>query len=219
MPSTHVIAFMGVAGAGKTSLVRGVAARLDDAAAMFADAYRSTAIGWPNDRDTELNDAQKCAKWFRTGCLADDYGSWPLLVEHLGTLKAGLPVVMPEKMWGSPGCDGVGTEGGEHHVHPARYVILEDAWALRTESRALIDMSFHVSVPLDVALARRLKRDIRQGERVLPIVRQYLDIGRRYSQALEAAASEADVILDGTRPLDELVGDATQRIRDRFARP
>ena len=216
MSKIYVIALMGIAGAGKTSLVRNIAAELVDASTLFSDAYRSIAIAWPNYKELGLSDSEKLAKWFTEGCRADDYGAWPLLVEHLKTLKAGFPVTMPEKMWASPGCQGVGTEGGEYLVRPARYILFEDAWAMRTEIRPLVDMTVFAQVPLDIGLARRLERDLQQGEKILPILRQYLEIGRQYNMALDRLAARADLVVDGTKPLSNLTINIAKAIRNRF---
>lgn len=213
---THIIAFSGVAGSGKTSLVRGVVAALRDASALFCDAYRSIEVAGPNYQQLVLSPRHMIEKWFDEGGVADGYASWPLLTEHVRALKAGLAVTMPEPMWASPGCEGVGTAGGEHRVTPAHYIVLEDTWFSRTEMRAMVDLSFFIRVPLDVALARRLVRDIQQGEDILSLARQYLDIGHRYAQRVDELAASADVVLDGTMPLAEVTRQATQAIRDRF---
>lgn len=219
MSTSRLIVFAGVAGSGKTSLVRGVVAALGDASAVFSDAYRTIEIGGPNYQHLGLSPRQMIEKWFDECCVADDYSSWPLLTEHVRALKAGRPVTMPERMWASPGCKGAGAAGGEHRVAPARYIVLEDTWFSRAQIRAEIDLSFFIRVPLDVALARRLVRDIQQGEDILAQVRQYLDVGQRYTRRVDELAASADVVLDGTRPLDELARQATQAIRDHLASP
>ncbi len=217
MRTSHLIAIAGTAGAGKTSLVRGVVASLGDASPLFSDAYRTIEIAGPNYSNLQLNEGQMIAKWFDEGCLADDYASWPLLTEHVRALKAGHAITMPEPMWESPNCEGVGTAGGEHHIAPAKYIVLEDTWFSRSELDPLVDLSIFIRVPLDIALARRLVRDIQQGDSALPIVQQYLEIGGRYSRRVEQIASLADVVLDGTKPLGELTRDATAEILRHFA--
>lgn len=71
-----------------------------------------------------------------------------------------------------------------------------------------IDLSVFVDTPLDIALARRIIRDY-DNTNIIDIfndLQQYLTQGRKaYLFGLNDAISNADFVVDGSKPLDEIV--------------
>jgi uridine kinase len=204
MSTTLVIAFSGTAGAGKTSLIRALAGSGLDCAPLFSDSYHGVALWLPPYTARGLQGEEAGDAWFAEGCPVDGYTSVPRLVEDLAALKRGVPIVTP-----APAPDG----GGEQHIQPARYILLEDTWSQRAELRELVDYRVHLRLPLDISLARRLLRDHGQGANLAAILTQYLKVGAAYSRRVDALGDGADLVLDGTRPPDELLKLASDWIR------
>ena len=203
---THTIAVSGVAGSGKTTLVRNLARVLPSASPLFSDTYRSVALWAKRYQQDGLNAAESIEQWFRDGFPADDYWSVPQLVDDIRALQQGQSIHTPEPMW----------EGGEHHIEPARFILLEDCWAHRSEMRPLVSAFVHIHCPLDIALARRIQRDLRQGENLHALMEQYLDIGHTYSNFVNQSKAHHALILDGTLHMDKITQDALRWIQQTF---
>jgi uridine kinase len=116
-----------------------------------------------------------------------DYNAWraPGLAKRLQQLKEGVAV-------GSTG-------------KPARYVVFDAPLGrAHTETGKYIDHMVFIDTPLDVALARRMLRDgheVWNGDHL----RRYLHWARGlFTHHIEKVSASADVILDGTLPVDAL---------------
>ena len=114
-----------------------------------------------------------------------DYNVWraPGLAKRLQQLKEGVAV-------GSTG-------------KPARYVVFDAPLGrAHTETGKYIDHMVFIDTPLDVALARRMLRDghdVWNGDHL----RRYLDWARGlFIHHIEKVSASADVVLDGTLPVD-----------------
>jgi hypothetical protein len=143
--------------------------------------------------------------WARAGADPDAWRT-PRLAADLRALRAGGVIVPP-----APGAAAVG---------PARYVVLEEPFGrARRELRDAIDLVAVLDLPLAAALARRVQRHLAWAraaatdearERPLRALDDYLAWyldGRGwevYAAAQRAALAGADLVLDGTRPADEL---------------
>ncbi len=70
----------------------------------------------------------------------------------------------------------------------------------------VIDFAFYIDVPPDVALARRLTRDIRAGgEKVRSTIALYKDYGYKISRKIvENVPKTVDVTVNGLNDIDEL---------------
>jgi hypothetical protein len=116
-------------------------------------------------------------------------------------LRRGVPVVPP---------------GSTLPVLPAPYVIVEEpAGRARLDIGRALDLVAVIDIPPEIALARRIRREI-AAERessdpaaYLPTLDAYLSwycIGMRdvYAAVNRHALASCDLVLDGTKPLDEL---------------
>jgi len=186
--SAFVVSVSGTSGAGKSSLIEKAAARLASAATLHFDDY--VTLG---------NDIAEIKAWVDGGADLDAITT-PGLAENLRQLRARAAIRLP---------------GSGRRIAPADIVILEEPFGRsRRELSALIDFAVFIETPADVALARRLVREIGAGReepaRLIGALdlqlKAYLAAGRdAYLAASRAARDSADLVLDGMRPVSELV--------------
>jgi uridine kinase len=183
---TVVIGISAVSGGGKTALTLKVTELLGDAVTIHFDDYDDSTIHPENLRE-----------WFDAGA---DYNAWktPVFTEHLRLLRAG----------GSVSSVGSGIEVG-----PARYVVADAPLGrAHAASATLIDFMVYVDTPLDVAMARRILRDLeraREEDAIAHLDDLRSDLighlnGAREIYAHQQAAATSDLVLDGQLSLDEL---------------
>jgi len=98
----------------------------------------------------------------------------------------------------------VETEIARHHR--ATFVIVEGIFALALPGiRALAHHSAYVDAPADIRLARKALRKIEEGKDPRITLRGHLERGHTAHELHVAPTRElADLVLDGTRPLDTL---------------
>jgi uridine kinase len=183
---SFVTAVSGVSGAGKSSVVERTVALLGDAKSLHFDAYAESST-YPADLKA----------WAEAGADVDEWKT-PALAKDLRELRA----------------------SGE-----AKYIVIEEPFGkLRAEMRELIDLAAHIDVPADVLLARRLLRRLdeerHKGEALLDRVQSDLEHHLDAGRDLDALASivprdAADVVLDGTKSVDELARELVSEIRRR----
>ena len=73
-----------------------------------------------------------------------------------------------------------------------------------------IDCAIFVDTPLDIAMARRILRDMgnASGEEIRHDMQMYIRYARvAYLQMLKAVLPSSDYVLDGTKELEEKVAD------------
>jgi hypothetical protein len=99
---------------------------------------------------------------------------------------------------------------------PKRFIVLEEPFGReRTAMKNLIDVVIAIDLPLEIALARRLLHTLERAEAeeyadelfktMQKFLRDYLLIGRElYRTINERVQKNCDLILDGTKPIDEL---------------
>ena len=201
----HVIAVCGAAGAGKSTLVGALEKALPDASAIHIDSYQ---------RVTE-QPVREIVQWMERGADFDEFVI-PLLGEHLAQLKGGRAVREPKS-------------GRE--LRPAKYILFETHFGrAHRESGGHIDLLLWIDTPLDIALARnvldliaphvqRQRLDV-PWENIAALQRhlvRYLgDVRRLRLAQRELVGAQADVILDGSAPFDELLARARGAILERF---
>jgi len=196
-----VVAIAGPSGAGKTTLVQYVAALLGDATEVFFDDYAAHST-YPENMST----------WVAAGA---DPNQWqtPRLADDVRALRMGVPVLHPD---------------GTTLLRPATYVVIEEPFGReRQEMAPLIDFVAAIDVPLELALARRLRRTIARGleqwsaEQVLERVDSYLEEYIAWGSAAYGAVNRGtlascDLPVDGKRPFEELAEQITIAVRYRF---
>jgi uridine kinase len=198
-----VVAVSGTSGAGKSTLITQAASRLVSATRLHLDDY--IILG---------NDVEEITDWLERG--GDPNGlTTPRLVADLRQLIGGRAVITPRNA---------------RLVNPASVIIVEEPFGRsRREMAPLIDLAVHLEVPPEVALGRRVLRAIQAhagsplgggyADLVADIAGQlqaFLAIGRKAYQAAERSArGAADAVLDGLRPIDELIEWLVAEIRSR----
>ncbi|MGX5777349.1 AAA family ATPase [Methylorubrum zatmanii] len=158
MSAPFVLAVAGPPGSGKTTLSRALAERLGGAPVLSYDAYEEIT-GWPPER---------VAEWLRRGAALDEVPV-PGLAEDLARLRRGEPV--PDRERG--GILRPSRRGG-------RPVIVLDTLLGRAHpgTGAQIDHLLWLDLPLDVALARKLRSftgEARQDPAAAPALLGALD--------------------------------------------
>jgi hypothetical protein len=185
-----VIAVSGPSGAGKTTIVTAVAARLGDAATLFYDEY------------FHLAPRPDIQRWVEEGCSPDLWVSLPQLVADVQALREGQVIEAPRG----------------RRVMPAPYLVLEEPWGRdRTELRPWIDFVAHIDIPLDISLCRKLLREYAVPSPLgdpLAFVQDYLDfrLGEVYRRQ-QQVAERADLVVDGLRPIDQIAAEIVAAIR------
>ena len=188
-----VIGISAVSGGGKTAVTRRLAEVLSDAATLHFDDYDDTNLH-PGDHRS----------WFADGADYDAYEN-PVFVRHLQALKADGSIRYPI---------------GGATVGPARYVVADAPMGrAHTDSGRFIDLMVFIDTPLDIAMARRILRDIQLAaqsspEEALEQVRVELsgyEARARpiYEHFQERMRTGSDLIVDGSLSIDAIV----ERIR------
>jgi uridine kinase len=193
-----VIVVAGPSGSGKTTLVEHLAVLLGHATQVYFDDYAAVST-YPADM----------AHWLATGA---DPNQWqtPRLAEDVQALRAGSAVVHPD---------------GTTVLQPTRYIVMEEPFGReRREMAPLIDFVAVIDVPLEIALARRLRRNLSKGraEQVLQDVDEYLEFyiavgSTLYGVVNSRALASCNQAVDGRQPSEQLAEQIATAVRRRFA--
>lgn len=196
---SFVIAVAGASGAGKTSLVRKIAALLDDSVTFYFDDYGSTHR-FPKNVKRWANVGFDPHRWQNQRMLKD-----------LRLLSQGAPVIPPDS-------------GRE--VKPARFIVMEEPFGRRRRGMdALVDFVVCIDIPLEIALARRILRELGEAisrketvayaERLRDHLCWYLhESGREmYFGVNENAKENCDLVVDGTKGVDELASEVVRHVK------
>jgi uridine kinase len=193
-----VVVISGTSGAGKTSLVRKTAALLGDAVCLHFDDYKPVSM-YPAD----------LTAWVASGSNPNEWQT-PQLADDLRTLRSGRAISVP---------------GTDERTEPKPYIVLEDPFGrAREEMAPSIDFAAYIDVPLDVAMARKLRREVlgvardrgsdEAVRRLDSFLVSFLDESLRevYIAANESARASCDLVLDGMRPLEALARELVGRV-------
>ena len=117
----------------------------------------------------------------------------------------------------------------EKILHPASFILLEEPFGREREAlKPLIDDVILLETPLEIALARRLlevpeiayfaKNPDEGYQTMLAYLRSYLHRSVRdmYIALIEQVRRHCDLVLDGTKPIDELAREAYKHIQVLF---
>jgi uridine kinase len=195
-----VIAVSGPFGAGKSTTIRNLVARLGDAIALYFDDYEASSI-YPD-----------MTQWLANGADPNQFQT-PQLSADLRVLCAGAAITLPHN---------------RQVVQPARVIVLEEPFGReRGEIADLIDFVVCIDLPLEIALARKLLRMLgfflaeqtpdafaKQLQFFLP---WYIESGRELYRAMQQLVLQnCDVIVDGMLSPDALANSIEAAIRDRL---
>lgn len=197
---TFIIAVAAPIGGGKTALVKGLAQALNGASTLHFDHYELATQKTP----------EELARWLAAGADFNELRA-PGLLSALQALKRG---------------EAVTDSAGGQVILPGDCLILEmPLGRAYAETADLIDAVIWLDIPLDVALARKLREFTAQAladesqdpREFLRWLDAYLD---QYTEQVRAilqlqkqrVAAGADIVLDGLRPLHALIADARQAL-------
>ena len=200
MKPVKVIGISAVGGGGKTAVARRLAEVLGDSVALHFDDY--------DDSNVHPKDLQR---WFADGASYDAYET-PVFTRHLQTLKAGRSICHPI---------------GGTAVGPASYVVADiPLGRSHSASGRFIDLMVFIDTPLDVAMARRVLRDIERAVRwtadealrhVKGELNGYEAQARPiYEHFQERIRAGSDLIVDGTLSIDLIVERIRSEVRSRW---
>jgi len=187
-----IIAVAGMPGAGKSTLIRNAVQALGDADSLQFDDY------------TRGSDYPNIPEWVAAGCDPNQWVS-PGLGEHLALLKHGLKVHTPNT---------------DRVIQPRRFIFLEEPFGrARAAVAEYVDMVVAIDLPIDMALACRLVRDINTPQmaadpqaardHVESYCRKFLFESRRELILVgqRCALKNCDLVLDGTKPVAALTAE------------
>lgn len=208
--SNYVIAVSSVSGGGKTTLVKS-AANLLKATTLFFDDYASISQYPPDIK-----------KWVEDGA---DVNEWktPQFAQDLAALRRGESIDSP--------LDGAS-------ILPSEFIVIEEPMGReRAEMASLIDFVIVIDIPLEIALARKLLRNLgfipldgienatkeQMVEGFVQVVtslknslNEYLRAGRDVYIAVQKQAKEnCDLVLDGFLSVDELAQQLVSAVKDK----
>lgn len=176
----YVIAISGYSGTGKSTVIGYLLSLIGDAVALRIDDYAEDAIYPPT------------IEWIKNGADPDEFIT-PQFTENIRLLKGGKPAICPKD---------------KTNIRPSGYILIEEPFGMsRTAMKPWIDFHVQMEIPPEIALARRVLRNIERlekdpdGEGLKDFLDWYLNAGQQFFLlAYELAAREKDLTVDGTLP-------------------
>jgi uridine kinase len=138
-----------------------------------------------------------------------------LFVQHLGELRAGVGVDQPLYDFALHA-----RHPSSHRVVPSPFVLADGILLLSfPEIRELLDFTVFLDVPPDLRLERRVARDqVERGRSECSIRAQFeATVAPMHRRFVQPSAQYADLILDGTRPIEDLAQELATQLRARRA--
>ncbi len=181
MQRPRIIGIAGGSGSGKTTIVRKISEVVPDFVFVPQDNYYRSAEHISNANITDFNFDHPSA--FDTD----------LLYEHLGLLRDGQAIAMPQYDFVNHRRKDDATE-----VAPTKLVVFEGILIFfEKRIRDLIDLKVFVDTPDDIRFIRRLRRDMHERGRTQDsVVQQYLDVVRPgHYEFVEPTKAFADLIV------------------------
>ena len=194
---SFVIGISSVSGGGKTAVAKRIVELLQDAVTLCFDDYDDTNVP-PEHFQT----------WLIEGA---DYNAWktPVLTDDLQSLRAGNPIIS----W---------VDGSK--ILSAKFIVFDAPLGrAHFDSGRFIDFMVFIDTPLDVAMARRLLRDIPDDTyhgaedsitSLKAALSSYLKGTRLlYFEFQKQVKLKCDLVLDGCLTVDELAAAIYARIK------
>ena len=198
-----VIALAGGSGSGKSTLVKEICAAFGQVALLDQDSYYFDCSILSMREISDRN-------FDHPSSIDQD-----LQVLHLRQLLSGQSADKPRYCFESHRRDTC-----VYPVGPASLVLVEGTLVLWNPAlRSLADLKIFVDVSPDIRFIRRLQRDIRErGFTVESSISQYLESVRpMHEEFVEPTKTVADLLVDGTRPLTEIVNQIREALDGRVA--
>ena len=186
-------------GAGKSTLVRRLSEVIPNSVSLYFDAYHVTT-SYPPNIYQDLTEG----KQIDPGQIQS-----PDFYRDLLSLLEGRGVTDP---W-------------NRQLKPAKYILVEEPFGkLRTGMKEIIHYLVGIELPLDLAIARRILRNIRTdfshltpGERlnyVDSFLTEYLHGGRiSYQKLFEAVKNDCDIVLNGLASIEQMTGEVLTKFK------
>ena len=194
-----VIGISSVSGGGKTAVAVKLTELLQDAVMLSFDDYDENTV-YPEDLHA----------WLTAGA---NYNAWetPRLTSDLLSLTTGNYITSP-------------VDGSD--IPTAKYIVFDAPLGrAHSDTGKFIDLMVFIDTPLDIAMARRLLRDIttptRQGaedsiKSLNAHLYSYLNGGQLLFLELEKQIrGNSDIVLDGRLTVDELAATIYKRLRQQ----
>lgn len=184
MKKLKIIGISGISGAGKSTLVKSLSKKL-----------QATSIFWDEFDEISTSPTDYVA-WYKRGGDYNEF-NYEALAKVLASLKKGNCTKHPVT---------------ENILEPTEYIIVDAPLGkAHKQTSQFIDYFIHLDTPLDIALARRLQRDIRtQGlslDDVKNILDDYLNKSRELftPECMCTIINTANLVIDGTEPTQKQV--------------
>lgn len=184
MSSPIVVGVSGISGSGKTTLVNALSQQL-----------HATCLFWDNFDEISASPSDYVTWFERHG----DYNefNYQALAEAIFALKKGQSITHPVN---------------KEVLSPTQYIIVDAPLGkAHIQTSQHIDFFIHIDIPLDVALARRLRRDINHQN----LSRQDIDNALKYyltqsrplftEECMCSISNSADYIIDGSEKTETQV--------------
>ncbi len=196
-----MVAVAGASGSGKTTLAAELARALGGIHFSLDSYYRDLGhLPWEERIKVNFDDP----------AMIDT----ALLTEHIAALAAGRAIERPVYDFAAY----TTVPGATETVRPGPFVVVEGLFTLSySELRPFYQLGVYVDTPDDVCFARRLKRDVDERARDPESVRRQYDATVRPCGLafVRPMAEIADLVVDGTDPLDFKVEQVVAALRKR----
>lgn len=184
MKPNLIIGISGISGAGKSTLTHALASKLN-----------ATSLFW-DDFDAISKSPEDYVEWYKNGGNPAEF-DYQSLADIICSLKDGNEITHPIT---------------NHLLKPTPYIIV-DAPLGKThhQTAQFIDFFIHINIPLDIALARRIIRDVQNHHlhenEIIEELNHYLTDSRPLfaDEGMSSIAGSADYTIDGQKKINEQV--------------